>query len=90
MEGRFIKYEIDRTVMFDFLDGHWYLNGVRPPTNQYRQLYLQYCMDEDFKEIQMSMIKTKKKTSSSDKSSKSSKPKKRKGKKVKRLIILKK
>lgn len=66
-EGRFVKYEIDRTVMFDFVDGHWYINGIRPPTNQYRQLYLQYCMDENFKEVQKSMIKTKKKTSSSSK-----------------------
>lgn len=75
-EGRFVKYEIDRTVMFDFVDGHWYLNGIRPPTNQYRQLYLQYCMDEKFKEMQASMIKAKKKTSSSKSTGKKKKNKK--------------
>jgi len=76
MEPRYVKYEIDRTVMFDFLDQHWYINGIRPPTNQYRQLYLQYCMDEKFKEIEKSFIKSKKRTSS--KSSGNKKKKKNK------------
>ena len=91
MKTRFVKYELDRTVMYDFIDEHWYINGIRPPTNQYRKLYLQYCMDEDFKTVQTSFIKSKKRVSSaSSKSSKTATPKKRKGKKIKRVIVLKK
>ena len=76
-ETSYVKYYADRTVMFDFVDGHWYINGIRPPTDQYRQLYLDHCMDEDFKAAEKRFLAPKVRKTSDKKSSSKEKSKKK-------------
>jgi alpha-N-acetylglucosamine transferase len=60
-----VSVQCVRTVLFCFISGDWYINGIKAQQNQYRTLYLKWCLHEDFVTAQQEYEKVRKKPKAS-------------------------